>query len=217
MKSQRRALTIVLITMILATVAFAGCAPDSRSGASVSDADAQSAAPGESDEDAAADQDEAAPSVAVEWTAQSDCSICHGTEHSSFEDGQTGAFAHAQMADDCMACHEDEAALSEVHEGITMDAKPAKKLKKTEVGEEVCLSCHGDDDFAGATASSEVLVDSNGTVVNPHELPENEEHGQIVCADCHKVHSSTPRENAAQAVCVGCHHSGVYECYTCHE
>lgn len=38
-------------------------------------------------------------------------------------------------------------------------------------------------------------------------------HADIVCADCHAMHSAG---STAAETCVSCHHAGVYECNTCH-
>lgn len=80
-----------------------------------------------------------------------------------------------------------------------------------------CTSCHGLDDVREATRNSAVLTDANGTVVNPHDLPEVAEHDGIACTGCHKTHEVAENtvKNAVR-VCAGCHHADVYECYTCH-
>lgn len=80
-----------------------------------------------------------------------------------------------------------------------------------------CASCHDLDDIREATKDSAVLTDVNGTVVNPHDLPEVAEHAEVVCAGCHKTHEVTEStaKSAARA-CASCHHADVYECYTCH-
>lgn len=80
-----------------------------------------------------------------------------------------------------------------------------------------CASCHSLDDIREATKDSAVLTDVNGTVVNPHDLPEVAEHAEVVCASCHKTHAvaESTAKNAARA-CASCHHADVYECYTCH-
>lgn len=153
----------------------------------------------------------------LEWTPDSDCSVCHAVEAESFSDAESSARLHESLAADCAECHADAAGLSEVHEGLDSGAKPAKRLKATSVEEAVCLSCHDRESLAQATENSTVLEDSNGTVVNPHSLPENDDHGSLTCSSCHKLHSSTALADSAQAACVDCHHSGVYECYTCHE
>ncbi len=56
----------------------------------------------------------------------------------------------------------------------------------------------------------------NGTVVNPHALPEVEDHADITCGSCHQMHSDKPIDRTARATCNSCHHAGVFECGTCH-
>ncbi len=68
-----------------------------------------------------------------------------------------------------------------------------------------------------ATADSVVLTDSEGTVVNPHDLPDSTNHNKIVCVDCHKIHDTeADLAKTASKKCTSCHHENVYECYTCH-
>ena len=59
---------------------------------------------------------------------------------------------------------------------------------KTAVDDAVCASCHNAADLAAKTTESAVLTDSEGTVVNPHDLPENEDHAATKCTSCHKMH-----------------------------
>lgn len=80
-----------------------------------------------------------------------------------------------------------------------------------------CMSCHALEDIQAATADSTVLTDTNGTVVNPHDLPAIDDHAGITCASCHKSHEvSESTEKSAKRTCASCHHADVYECYTCH-
>lgn len=154
--------------------------------------------------------------VAVDWTTDVDCGMCHDAEAGSFSGSATAA-AHMDLAESCMLCHADEAGLAEVHEGLTENAKPAKRLKRTVVDGQVCLSCHNPTELAEITGGSTALVDSDGTAVNPHAMPESESHESLSCSSCHKMHSGIAMADSAQAACMDCHHSGVYECYTCHE
>lgn len=71
--------------------------------------------------------------------------------------------------------------------------------------------------LAALTADSEALVDAEGTVVNPHALPEGSSHEAITCTDCHKVHAEADPAKAALGKCRSCHHEDVFECYTCHD
>ena len=119
----------------------------------------------------------------------------------------------------CATCHADQK-LGDLHDGATPDAKMPKKLKKTEVDDEVCLNCHESyEALAEKSTGSQALVDDNGTVVNPHALPDVADHGPIGCVDCHTVHKDAdkPVTEKAKDKCLSCHHENVFECGTCHE
>lgn len=149
----------------------------------------------------------------VSWNADADCSVCHTTEADSQTDGGCPASAHADVA--CATCHQDESGLSAVHEGADSSKMP-RKLKETEVPREVCESCHDPSALASVTAASTVLTDKEGTVVNPHDLPEVEDHDEIQCGTCHEMHDDAPLEETAAKACAKCHHAEVYACGTCH-
>lgn len=205
---------VALSAALGAAAIGSGCAPEHN--AKTADGNpvvATEAAEGD-DSEAVADGDGV---LELEWTPDGDCSVCHAVEAESFSDAESSARLHESLAADCAECHADAAGLSEVHEGLDSGAKPAKRLKATSVEEAACLNCHDKESLAQATESSTVLEDSNGTVANPHSLLENDDHGGLTCSSCHKLHSSAAPATSAQAACVDCHHSGVYECYTCHE
>lgn len=71
---------------------------------------------------------------------------------------------------DCVTCHVDETGLIEVHKDMSNGKMPTK-LKRTSVGKTLCQSCHDQADLEQKTASSTALVDENGTVMNPHDMP----------------------------------------------
>ena len=79
-----------------------------------------------------------------------------------------------------------------------------------------CTTCHNLDDVKAATEDSVVLTDENGTVVNPHAIPDAKEHKDISCQSCHKMHAESKPASLAPTLCQDCHHEDVYECYTCH-
>ena len=89
------------------------------------------------------------------------------------------------------------------------------------VAEEVsddCLSCHNADDVREQTEGVTVLVDNNGTEVNPHNLPAGRSHAFADdCTACHDGHTIEGTLERAEEQCVSCHHADVFECYTCHE
>ena len=121
------------------------------------------------------------------------------------------------LAVSCTGCHSDEKVLSTVHDGVTADSKLPKRLRKAKIDEALCLGCHGSyEDLAEKTADCTVLTDSAGTVVNPHDLPEGADHAKIDCLDCHTAHKAQEASETALNTCTGCHHTGVFECGTCH-
>jgi hypothetical protein len=165
-----------------------------------------------------ANQEESGDEVAavtINYSASTDCTACHTPEAESY---QSAAFlASEHTANDCLSCHDDLATLTSVHASVKVGDKTASRLTKTEVSDEICLSCHSGEERILATANLTVLTDSDGTTVNPHAIPENSDHAAIACADCHKMHKDEALEKTAQNLCVGCHHKNVYECYTCHD
>ncbi|MEG0505562.1 MAG: cytochrome c3 family protein, partial [Raoultibacter sp.] len=133
----------------------------------------------------------------------------------SSENAKCLASKHADLS--CIQCHTDTSTLSTAHANATADGKMPKTLKATTVDEAVvCESCHNREEIAAITASSTVLTDENGTVVNPHALSASESHAEVTCTSCHKMHSSTDSAKSAQRACTSCHHTNVYECNTCH-
>ncbi len=77
--------------------------------------------------------------------------------------GKTGSVPfdhhrHQEVVKDCMVCHQDFAQ----KEGALNDAKAAKTLKKKQVMNQTCISCHKAKKKAG------------------------EQHGPVSCKACHK-------------------------------
>lgn len=167
---------------------------------------------------AAAAQDETVGHEKVErdatWAKGLDCAECHAKEDSPKT--ETFSKTHAATAADCALCH-DDARLASVHEKVEKGDKVPKRLKKTGVANEVCLQCHQEESLTAATEDCAVLTDANGLVVNPHQLPENDDHAQTTCVDCHKAHKADELDRLAADYCVGCHHENIYECDTCHK
>ena len=116
----------------------------------------------------------------------------------------------------CVTCHEESDDIKAAHLRMKSADVPTK-LTKTEIPNDMCLSCHDQEELAETTADCTVLTDSNGTVVNPHELPDVGDHADVKCVDCHQAHdTSKTLEEASITTCSSCHHAGVYECNTCH-
>lgn len=208
-KMQRRARQLVglgiagaLMTMALGTVAFGA------SGAGGSAAKATSVA------ESSAATEKAGTKADSAWTIEADCLLCHVNEEKAFEDEQCLASKHAAL--ECTVCHADEKGLTKGHKKAKEGVAEVKRLKKSEVDAQTCLTCHKQDDLAKATADQDILTDEEGTTVNPHDLPDVTEHQGVTCASCHYMHRDKTALEAAPAVCDGCHHDGVYECFTCH-
>ena len=154
--------------------------------------------------------------MTVEWSPEADCAACHTTEASSREDSTCLASLH--VASKCTDCHAATDELAAEHEGKTAEDRLPKRLAKTDVSQDQCLSCHiSYEDLAAKTANYQGLVDSEGTVVNPHALPASDDHADIACTDCHAMHAkdADPAKDG-KTTCIGCHHADVFACGTCH-
>ena len=68
-----------------------------------------------------------------------------------------------------------------------------KKLKKTEVPDDACLSCHygAREELVAATVDVAV-VDSKGTAVNPHDVTPSEQHDTMTLMETIKRHDTGP-------------------------
>lgn len=155
------------------------------------------------------------------WSVGSDCATCHERQCSSAaDDGTLGTF-HEALGNDCFTCH-DADNMAGVHEEHGDSGRTPTKLRYSEVADEQCLSCHGSyEALAEKTTSSTDLVDTNGKVANPHDLPQSpiagEGHDTITCVSCHSAHEQAACVEQAADTCRGCHHTGVFECGTCHQ
>jgi len=154
--------------------------------------------------------------VAFEWTESSDCSVCHVDEAETQEDpNRQIAAMHSAVA--CISCHNDVGGLEQAHSEVELDDNASLAiLSVTEVSSEACKGCHDDQDYS-PEACGMLLVDKNGLEVNPHDVPSNADHDTMSCGSCHDMHSSKSLEETARNACAECHHTGTYECYTCHE
>ncbi len=141
------------------------------------------------------------------------------TTESSADLGAISSYAsmHAQSLQlTCTSCHEDTEGLAKGHKKLN-SGKEAKRLKKSEVSSDVCLTCHNQTELAETTKDCTILTDENGTVVNPHDIPDVEDHGDITCTSCHTVHDTEDGiAKTALTTCTNCHHADVFECGTCH-
>ena len=203
--SARRMAATILVACGLA-LSITACAPQS-----------------EHDSPSSSGANEPAPSptspTEFAWSQDSASATCHETDVASFDDAACAASQHSNLKDKCLTCHDDIAGLEDAHKNVTLDSKKKKAtLKKTEVSEAVCLTCHDKAELAEATAASTALTDKNGLTVNPHDLPVNDDHAasDTTCSSCHKLHASESATETAPGVCRNCHHADVYECNTCH-
>lgn len=115
----------------------------------------------------------------------------------------------------CLACH------GEVSAGLTAVEDPGRPTEASQPDASRKAADSTDDDLgmdalAALTDDSRALVDGDGTVVNPHDLPDVKDHEGIGCTDCHKVHAEDDPAKRAAKACAACHHANVFECYTCH-
>lgn len=207
------------IPMIALVFSLAACAPSQR----------ENQETGNGEEPANA-------TINAPWSAESDCASCHASEAESASDSTTAYSSHTILdnARNCIDCHNDEGGLlSTAHESyLDEKAKLPKKLKETSVVDATCIAigCHSVDELLAKTSDdSLMLVDSEGTTVNPHSMLTDEKHAfggeagaDIRCATCHKLHETESAEafaiaETAQARCKSCHHADVYQCGTCHE
>lgn len=166
-----------------------------------------------------ATQASAKEKVKFKLTEESECEACHALEVASSlnEDCLAGNPDHEDV--DCLDCHLKDKALEGAHRRLSADSKEADGLKRTEVDDQTCLTsdCHSYDEMVANLSPDALLVDANGTTVNPHEIHEvGQSHGDIQCADCHLTHEAGETLQTASDKCISCHHENVYECGTCH-
>lgn len=218
-----RALAVLLAVLAFAgatwgfgaQAATAGGEEDEADAAEAADADATGAEDGQEWDIEAVLADVETPQWAVDAGVE-DCASCHAAAAESTDDDAYLYAEHAGIS--CFTCHSDEEKLAARHKNAT-EKRAAKltQLKKTGVDTDMCLVCHDTAALAEATADSTALTDDKGTTVNPHDLPDVEDHAGISCVSCHQFHvADVDVEAKAASYCMNCHHAGVYECGTCH-
>jgi hypothetical protein len=204
-KHIRLIMWLVAICVVVVPLVIVGCAPRQASeGGSGSDAP----------------DDGAEEAIVVAWTMDSDCTTCHTAESSAQDPTAPALYHEEEEGVECVTCHTaGESELAQVHEGTTATDTMPVRLKKTEVNDEACLSCHVTSDLITLTQASTVLTDDNGLVVNPHDRPENSSHVSVNCTNCHQQHE--PKAEIAKnsmATCTTCHHEKVFACGPpCHD
>ncbi|WP_035578805.1 multiheme c-type cytochrome, partial [Eggerthella sp. 1_3_56FAA] len=160
--ADRRLVVLAVLGVVLALTAamwtLAGCAPK-----------AEPSAPAASEQKDGNGGSSAMDGQPVNWTMDSDCSMCHTVEAASATDASCPqASAHEAEGVTCVQCHTDEAALSTEHADVKFGDKAATKATVVTVDPETCISCHGTmEEMAAKTADSTALTDDKGTTVNP--------------------------------------------------
>ena len=157
--------------------------------------------------------------VKFKLTEESECDACHNAEVVSAQNENclAGNEDHADLT--CLDCHVKDRPLEAAHRKLSADSKEATGLKRTTVADETCLTsdCHVAEEVLAETPDDAMLVDANGTTVNPHEIHSvGQSHGDIQCSECHITHKEGETLKAAQDKRLSCHHENVYECGTCH-
>lgn len=197
---KNKKLVLIFLTCTAITACLIGCVPQSES------ADADNASD--------VNSDASTPTASL---MDSDCTTCHTVEVASTEDATCLASLPTHASADCLSCHEYNDDLEKAHAKVSPGDTPVSKLKRTEVTDEACSSCHNYADLAQKTSSVTVLTDKNGTTVNPHEIQNTGTgHSDVQCSSCHKMHVEANTDNTAKALCISCHHENLYECGTCH-
>ena len=153
----------------------------------------------------------------VTFSLEMDCVACHRAADKDRLNEDCLLSSHEAV--DCVNCHSNEKALEKRHAKMaTKDPNGVKRLSaKNRIAAETCEACHKAEVLEKATEKSVVLTDKNGLSVNPHDLPEGHFGENVTCTDCHSMHDDEAvlADEAAEA-CASCHHTDVYECYTCH-
>jgi len=156
------------------------------------------------------------------WSVESNCSTCHERSVTSLTRLSCEAAQANAPNDTCMICHDDTTGVKAAHAAVKLSdtAGDGTRLKKSEISESVCLACHDLEELKSTTADNTELTDNSGIVVNPHEVSTtlniNGNHSSAICSSCHKMHSTEAIGNTAERFCLDCHHTGDYECGTCH-
>ena len=163
------------------------------------------------------------PPVQTAWIDRS-CTTCHATETATVTDAKLMAKVHydeapgSKMGEKCAYCHTQTTILANLHADIMAPSTTVlRNLKHTVINEASCLAsgCHVKSELAARTVNSRELVDLDGTVVNPHDVPTNvADHAGMNCLSCHTSH----RVQSAISFCQTCHHEHemTFTCFICH-
>ena len=110
--------------------------------------------------------------VKFKLTEESECDACHDSEVASAQNELCLAGIEDHQDIGCLDCHTKDKALEGAHRKLSADSKEADSLKRTEVTDQTCLNedCHNYDEMIANIPDDKLLVDANGTTVNPHEI-----------------------------------------------
>jgi hypothetical protein len=204
--TKKSLMTVALIILFIGGVLIAACAP-------------RQAAPDDDSSSAGGTGDDVGAEMVVEWSPEINCATCHVDEDGSLAVATTAAGIHKSEDLSCIDCHDNQTGLADVHKGVTAGETTSKVLKKTKVTTETCTAsgCHDNaEERVAATSSFAGLTDINGTMINPHDLPQGDGHKSLNCSTCHKGHEPFVADDTVKE-CYSCHHEKVFECQTCHE
>ncbi|WP_350455508.1 cytochrome c3 family protein [Slackia heliotrinireducens] len=157
--------------------------------------------------------------VELELDEETDCEACHevAKESASSDLCLAGKCESEGEKLTCVDCHVIDDSLQDAHGSLNARSVVPSWLRRTDISEDLCLSCHDFDEVVANTSEDAYLVDKNGTAVNPHVAKElTSSHSGLTCTSCHSGHEDKPIEETAYAACLGCHHAEVFECGTCH-
>lgn len=114
----------------------------------------------------------------------------------------------------CQATSETNALAPGVAQVVSLDDR---QWVKEPINDSLCLRCHKDE-LSFPLPSEIDLVDSEGARISAHNIPESPSHESIRCIDCHQNHAvqEEPASETALQLCESCHHTGVFECNSCH-
>jgi hypothetical protein len=153
--------------------------------------------------------------LAVEWSPDVECAICHPAHLESLQDTYMLVGFHAQQGLTCLDCH-DAVALQNLHAGVGADTS---QLKERWYLSDFCVGCHVPNEHTSYQqiidrTEDYTIDDEEVNPHNPHEGSELMGQEQFPCYYCHKMHNASPGIEG----CYGCHHERTLEsCTVCHE
>ena len=202
LRKKRRLLVVLVCFSLLALFIAWGCGPKTDSGDKPKEPEVV--------------EDPYAESFT--WSPEASCVVCHKKEGNLALETESARHI-SDEGNKCVDCHK-ASDVQDLHAGKTSKSKTPIRLLKTEILQDTCLAsgCHVKADIIKATADSKVLTDKEGTVVNPHDPPENKHHlseYNVTCSFCHQQHVEIPIAESAMNQCGGltsCHHDQVFRC-----